>query len=450
MSFLRELRKLPLSDLLQLFRIYSVKSHDGKSYREGQNPYTFIKAWLAPDPDMYRGDVVQLIREGKRFDLMTAQTNGIFENRIVVLEDFSKYPIRNAFGYDPWDLLQSFISTTDKDRYFAEITGASPENFLNNTERLFYLTRGYGRPNVYMSMHEAELRAMYQNASPTALLALSDILNVCPSQQDPDVVRERLSDIDLRSIDLYHVTAVQEITNSLPDFLKSRGILSDTVYNPITDSYISNITELEKYRNVDPNKTWSITEVQNLPNIFVSMYLESLPDQALLAIGAPRPAETLRSNLLTSAYTYLTSREYQRVGGKITAGRKVDSVRDEFSEPEFLQSIKDHRALIDPSGKVLTPNSAQKLFPELPEISATQEAVLENQDILSRLSPGQRKQLRNAFEDRTFTGANNLILWSRSPDWVPVNITLGQYRERWAPSYLDLVTDTIEYYLLTL
>ena len=102
------------------------------------------------------------------------------------------------------------VFAENQPEYFEQMTGQPWNKFLNESERLFFLTRGYGRPNRYISQRDLFRRQLYLTAQPTALIPLMDLFGVCAGNQNPSVILERLLGIDLSSIDRYHENAVQQ------------------------------------------------------------------------------------------------------------------------------------------------------------------------------------------------------------------------------------------------
>lgn len=356
-AHIRELENATPDQLEEVIREYYIP-------RVGEStPIDSILQWLSPDSIDFGEDPLTSIKEGLRFSGWTDDLFSlIFDQKIpaasVIISDFAEHPMKEAWGYHPWDLLNGYILAPDRERYFQEITGVPSDKFMNQTERIFYLTRGYGRPNKYVSPADLALRRIYMGASPTALIALSDILGICPTQQDPQVVLEVLSEVDLRTIDKFHQTTVQKITQCLgssrlcrsgeliltaplgsdknPDclsvfsgsarkdttqrltctkcvtrsvglkdcnpevlacfeqFLRSIGALTTIQYDPETNSFISGISQLGLYQDVIPEKRWSYDEVKEMPNIYIRSILRKLPDIELLRASTPYGEQNLK------------------------------------------------------------------------------------------------------------------------------------------------------------
>ena len=490
-----------------LFKAYYVKTHDGQSFEEilanspGQIPTdetyrSFILLWLTPDRlPIVDNDPINAIRQGLSFNLNKTAGKNLVDNLFgelvvspIVIEDFAKYPMRNAFGYDPWTLLYGYVQSPDPDEYFLLITGEYPENFLNDTERVFYLTRGYGRPNPYISHEDLRLRKFYQDASPTALIALSDLLGVCPTHQNPILIKERLSGYELASIDRFHTSFVDSITQCLdnvklcqnqgitpqercningcepnvtvtletctPDrvncfqlFLQQHGILSIFEYDPHYNIFVSNISQLDLYRRVIPEKTWDPKEVKSMAPVYVETILSALPDNELIKIvpdvKVDKLSSRLRSTLMNRAMEYLLTPKWRREGNIIAYGREIDD-KQRYTYQEMVNSFNDNKALIDPMGNVLDYNSAAAFNdPKINQwIYRTQSYEVENKSNVAKLPAGQQELPRSGA---SFQGLpEDLILWDRwsYPDrWIPVARRLSD-----KPTPENLLEPTIEYY----
>ena len=436
---------------------YYVRQHNGQPFVGGSET-EWIGEWLKPDSvPQLEHDPIGAIRQGFTFNLNHTPSTilkdifGSFPVPQITLEHFAKYPMRMAFGVDPWDLLQGYIRATSPEMYFTRWAGgARYEDFLNHTERIFYLTRGYGVPNPNISESDLLLRKIYMKVAPTALIALSDIFEVCATRQDPDLIREQLTCYPLVSIDHFHQKTVEEISDCLEEvrlcsiqstcsvnqncaptpsvsldtctpervecykrFLDTKGIISLFEYDPHFNVFVSNISQLDFYRTVIPGKTWDPSEVLNMHPLYVRGILNHLPDYELLKIGAfeapPEGLESidkrLRSVLLRDILDALLIPRWIRQGNTIIYGRAIDTPR-EFSLEEFIGAIRENEALIDPAGNVLDYESAIGL--EIPEVNEwvyrTQVMEMEN------------KKYRELSE--------NMILWAKweyPEKWIPVS-----------------------------
>lgn len=211
----------------ELIQAYYVKGHDGQTFEEimgGKLPTDadyrqFIQLWLRPDSvPVLENDPINAIRQGYSFNLNRMEAAR--ELPAGTLEHFAKYPMRMAFRTSrigpfvhPWDLLLGYLRAPDPQEYFHRWTGEPSGNFLNRVERIFYLTRGYGLPNSNISPEDLRRRKIVMGASPTALIALSDVVGVCPTRQDPELILDKL--VDLQSIDRFHLNVVQGVTECL-------------------------------------------------------------------------------------------------------------------------------------------------------------------------------------------------------------------------------------------
>ena len=518
---------------LELIQAYYVRSHDGRRITD-EDPSAFIQAWLAPDTTAeVLSDPLTAIQQGARFEANRAMNQEIidliFDNRIpvasVMIDDFANWPMRRAWQYDPWELLQGYIRAINPLDYFEGVTGERASNFMNHTERIFYLTRGYGRPNKYISSSDLNLRRLYMSAVPTALIALTDILLICPTRQNPDFILEGLSEIDLSIIDKFHQTSVIRITQCLngarlcaardalspretynspgsfddrcltgtcatglescnpaliscfENFLRSIGALPIFEYDPSTNIFISNISQLDQYRQVIPDKRWSLEEVMNMPDVYVAGILRRLPDLELLNIETPLSgslrdnltlnnlSDRLRETLLDEATRFLTEKRYFLLpSGVIGYGRPVDESLQEMTSQELIESLLDKGALIDPYENPINPDTAEMLFGSestqvQPIIYKTRAMAIENGGYITSLTREQRENLVRGFRglleneievevlqallEESGPYAMKLLLWSGGP----VGLDFEDYFRSWSPLYQKILKDTLNYYV---
>lgn len=538
-SFPSELRNSSPSILLQLLNSYYVRTHQGEIYsgnNDVESILNFIHQWLQPEPVKQETvtDPVKAIREKVTFSLDDALNKNVLDQifgetipvAIGILDDFANYPMRVSFNtYNPWDLLIGYIQSENQANYFYQITGKNPKIFLNHTERIFYLTRGYGRPNKYISTTDNALRKFYMKAAPTALIALSDIFGICPTRQNPDVVLERFSDTNLKSIDQFHKDIVQKITECLhqmpicqltqssslltfplntggsfddfsitdkiipqecghskivcfKQFLNSIGMLPIFDFDPFSNVFISNISQIEQYRSVQPTKVWNFEEVRNLPYLIVASVIHSLPDNQLVAITVPkgfryadsldfsRLVNRLRTRLVSGAIEFLTQPRHYQDNQNIFYGRLIDDNIQSMTLSDLLASISTYGALIDPYNNVINVNAAESLNENLRNeilrqaILKTRARMLENIDLINVVTLEQKEQFIQVFRtnaeynlnienlNKSFTGPiRKLILWSKQNEWVPVAINFDEYFKLWDPLFKDVIKDTLNYYL---
>lgn len=460
------LRNLSPKSLLHLLNVYYVRDHQGQSYSGDdttQDILDFISQWLTLEPEM-----------------------------------------RIAFdNYDPLDLIIGYSKSENSNDYFYQITGEDSSNFINNTERIFYLTHGYGRPNKYISPEDYQLRIFYSTASPTALIALSDIFGVCPLQQDPNLIRELFSDFNLKSINRFHQGAVKRITHCLgqetlcnvgsnsldnlsitgriipqqcnqsktlcfEEFLNSIGMLPIFDYDPFHNIFISNLSQLNQYSSVQPAKVWNFDEVRNLPDIMVASIIKILPDTEILKIKTldniayidtldlSQPANRLRSRLVDGAIKFLIRPEYHLSGTQITYRRLVDDNMKITNVNDFIQSITKFEALIDPFDNPIDLETAEELNQILHNetlrkiIIKTRARAIENKEIIKENPELKIEDLKGP--------ARKLILWSRRnwysmapcnsvDEWFPVAINFNEYFQLWSPLFDDIIKDTLKYYM---
>jgi hypothetical protein len=446
MSLPNELYNLQPSQLLELLDIYYVRTQNGQRY-SGNNSVdsilTFISNWLRLPSD----------------------------------------PLINV----------TYLESDNKQNYFYQLTDQSSSKFLNETERMFFLTHRYGKPNNNISMTDAELRVFYSNASSTALIALSDILGVCPTRQDPEIIKELLGDINLKSIDKFHQGAVKVITDCLggvnsgllndlsspnkskvqclEEFLLSVGMLPMFDYDPFRNVYISNISQLNEYSAVQPDKIWNFEEVRNMPDLVVESVIKTLPDTQILNISVPigynqvmkyedtldlsKLHNRLRVQLAEGAIKFLTDTKHyflQSDLGQMTIyyGRLVDDNIKSMTIDELDNSILKYGALIDPFDNPIDPDSLSKRNGIIQEIiNKTRSYALENKNVVNSVIDRRIFENPNDLDDELKGNVRKLILWSKrnnTDDWFPVAINFNEYFKLWDPLFGDLISDTVEYY----
>jgi len=545
--FSQQLENLSLARVRELLEKYHVKTHDRKTYNE---PLTHSKAniliesWLSPEEPVVEGDILKLIRGGLAFKPIPSESanlmNMIFEQDIKVsafiIDDFAKYPIKRVFDEDPWVLLKGYIRSSDRNKYFKNITGEDHNDFLNNTERIFYLTRGYGRPNKYISQKDMDAREFYIKANPTALLVLMDIVGMCPLKQDPENVLENLSDVDLTSIDVFHNNAVSKISECLgkdiictngdgdntikidisecsglyceptpisgytdsvkcdasktkcfKHFLNSIGILDVISFDPTTEAFKSNLSQLNLYRNVVPNKKYDFEEIKNQSRLYVESVISRLSDKEILSITVPsgikfsnyvdlnNTSERLRSTLILTSIDFLMERKYfLNIEGNtkyIVYGRPIDDNFLKISSHNFINFITSIGALIDPSNNIISLSVAEEINKSLNNddlstiINKTKNAKKNAKSILDSSTLGDKNKLKQEFlnlpKDFTLeelmeallgnTWAMKLTIWQETYlGWNPVSINFDTYLNEVAPKYIDLIKDTVKYYIQVL
>lgn len=541
-AVIRELESVSPETLRTLIDAYRVRTHDGRSI-SNENPLEFILNWLNPDSRApITDDPLLAIQTGRRFDPKTSLAqetiDGIIGERIpvsaAIVSDFANWPMQafwpvgDTTKYDPWQLLQGYLRTADRASYFIELTGESPNSFLNETEKIFYLTRGYGRPNKYISPTDLQLRQTFMSAAPTALIVLSDLLGICPTLQDPEYILAQLSDFDLRSIDTFHRTTMIRLTECLdqarlcpappsipldsyrspgsfdvvctlnscsrsttglegcnPDrvrcftnLLNSIGILPIFEYDPSLNVFVSNLSRLGSYREVIPDKKWSLDEVRNMPDSYVNGVVSLLPDRELLRIEVPsrgrfidtidltRLSDRLRDNLVDNAVQFLTLKQYFLLpNNRIGYGRRIDDQLEEMSQDELETSILTYEALIDPYEHAISPGTAEILldstkFQKI--IHKTRALAVENSGFINQLTPQQRGNLIGGFERLLRTDidpefleelvrsqgpfAMKLLLWSGSA----VGLQFEDYFTNWSPGLREIIKQTLQYYVQVL
>lgn len=494
---------------------------------EGSSPLQSILIWLQPVSQEFPAlsktqEILQAIQEGRPFDPSVASETDLLDVlfgdkirvNVEIVEDFANFPIQTAWGHPPWDLLQGYLNSGDREEYFESVTNASSKDFLNETERIFYLTRGYGRPNKEVSSTDMQRREQIARSSPTALIVLSDLLGVCPGLQDPTLILEQLSSADLSSIDKYYYRLMDSVTKctgskilcensgatqsaatcpgqcsdirqfyglsncdpvSLQCFqevLRSVGALDTVEWDPTHNVFVSNLSQAGLYRDVVLDKKWSLNDVRNLPDPYVTSVLRRLPDSELLRIQnhgmkfadtlqLDRLQSRLRENLLNAAAAFLTHPRFFFNDGEVRWGRLVDDELDQYPLEELIENVKETGALIDSRGHSMTVEEAESLADDRlsDAVYKTRALQINNLEYIAGLLPSERQIIADIFESQLREGvrmdrlqeifpvqALPLGLWSRRGRWVPVGMTFEEYFRLHTPNYRQLVEDSLEYY----
>lgn len=509
LAFPKELLESPPELLLALIESYYVKLHDGSPLHDTNNLetiYKFILDWTEPDQvPIQKSNYIGAIKTGNRFALespdhiqkLTQELFGSFQEDFSdnVIDDLSKYPMRKFFNEDPWVLFQGWLQSNDRDSYFQEVTSENPDNFLNSTEKLFYLTHGYGRPNKYISGSDLSLRNFIKSAEPSSLIVLMDILNICPARQIPSLILEKLSEIDLKSIDPFHQNILKNVSECMkgaictnqgcsPDkvkclqsSLRELGILDTVEYNPSVRVYMTNLSQLKQYEKVIPNKKWDLEQIKDLSNESVSSHLLELPDSELLEIQSmngemlinrldlSQLKNRFRSRLVAEAKNFLLEPKYFVDNGKLVYGRFIDSTLPEVKIESLEESVLNFKALIDPNDRPIDPSVVQELnalirSPVLEdEIIKTKTKILQNSEMVTRFKGNEDliskiqdylkengKGSWNSFDEvfGDFDGFGDLILYTG--DSVPVAMSIENYLKFWSPRLGDILIKTLEHY----
>lgn len=246
------------------------------------------------------------------------------------------------------------------------------ENFLNDTERCFFLQHGFGIPDQYISLANVEIRQRILRASRSATIALTDVVSASALWQDPDDVRNHLIGMNPSTIDPWHLDMMDELTKNYDDAIASIGVLPIVTFNPITDALESGVAELSLYRHVINDKTWAFEDVDGKGSENVDKILSHLPDSELLRVSSPfgcvdddtsTLSRRLRSFLVEKARRHLTKVRMLSVDGGFCFASPIHaSICDVFTLEMLDHAFQQHDALIAPDGTAVMLNDAKQLF----------------------------------------------------------------------------------------
>jgi hypothetical protein len=485
--------------------VYLIRNRDGTLYagpRSVSDLSHFILNWLQPiESSFVNSDPVSGILTGAKFNLGIANHENIFKQlgldhlhiRSTFLDDLNNWPATNRFG-PIQSLINGYRTSPDPFNYVYSITGVSGSYFLNHHEALFYLLHGYGRPNRYAGLTDINLRQVYKNASPTALICLNDFFGLCSGKQNPALVREFLSTVDLSSIDIYHRSLVEKISvlcpvscnpKNMDATFMSIGMLPKYTYNPRTQVYESNLSQISLYRKVEPNIRWDFSIIAGRSDLDIERYINSLPDTEILKISTPSGQnlidhseininlvnKRLRSVLVRSAIDFLSLKHYIVYDKIIYYGRRVDTKYSGFTIEKFLEYIHTYKYLVDPSDQPFSTTEAKGILKFISDdglktvTDQTDEKEQNYDRLYSTLTVEQKKKLRNTLstiQKYNFTeddfkqvlsgfdmNVRNLPMWSG--DVFIINCTIHDYitGSNKGISYQTIV-DTLNYYLSVL
>ncbi len=489
--------------MVDLFEEYLIRDHSGKRWDLTSNPEEFIAEWLKPaSGPILQNDPLTGILERSRYTIGPNLKNvytqlgldGINVGQQLFI-DMQDHPMTDFFG-DSLQLIRGFVQSEDRNLYMQRVTGVAGNRFLNNVERIFFLTHGYGRPNKFVSERDAILRNIYKSACGTALICLNYTFELWPDRQDPQTIREMLSTIDLSSISLNVQTGVEKVSSCcsaemlkngcLEAYFSSIGMLPIYEHDPIKKVYLSNLSQFDLYSDVNPNAVWNYSDVLDYTSGDIAKYLRSLPDLEIIKIATPVAElksylnlETLggrlRSVLVKKAYDFLTRSRYLIYDNGIInvfSGRLIDSSPNIWPAEEVLRYVGEYKILIDPNENPFDLETARMLNDTLHDNRLTEvieKTELFNRDSqrLSSVSPEERKKFAedckiilsypiNTDDLRTFLLGRSLsiqdlplqTLGSGDNSWFVIGMTLRDYAEENVPIGLQHIINTLKYYSL--
>lgn len=378
-----------------------------------------------------------------------------------VLEDLSMYP----FEFDNYqELINGYNATNNSNMYFKYMTGLDPNLFLNHGERLFFLTRGYGKPHKYACVKEYERRKILcdPKVPGTAFSVFADLFSDLSENvlNNPDIIREKLYGYDLMSIPIYHMNAFLLICNEgIPKSLKMLGIYSEDIeYLIDKDFYITNCTQIKLYGTVIKDRKWYYEEIRGKSIEFIKDYLNTLSDDEILNITVPitlnLKSESIkfkqkktnflnRRDILEKSLKFLTDQKHIILQNYVIFGYLAGNLKV-YTQDEFLWQIQNFGSLIDKNGNLITIAEAQELNEFLKSDILTSVIT---KTIAMELINNQKLQSTSVFNAKSeliiygFRRCNGQIVEPRIG--IP---TTFKFNDEPLQQFPYLYNDSIEYY----
>lgn len=309
-SSIKMISDLHVSRLPEVFNSYHIQQPDGTPYpvSNKQQIDKAVKSWLSKPKVKVDNNPITALSQGLHYPPDPNYISKIQEiyhfpkkNKYTILfqnwyVDMSNYPHPNFI--EKVHLYMNTIEYPQENiKYFQSTTTKLYNEFLNHTERLFYIIHGYGRPYPEINYSEYRVRNILLQATPTALLVLTHYYQCAPC---PTVIGECLSRESCLNIPEYELHLIEELSaittvKDLHEYLTNKGAHSmikhhETYYeHPLIEAYL--------YQKVDPNLRYE--SGMSIDKI------EYLPDWELLKIG--KHIHTRRSEMINVVLQNLQS-----------------------------------------------------------------------------------------------------------------------------------------------
>lgn len=319
--------------------------------------YKVIQDWLSPD--------TRLLIDGTLCEpdwAIPSMDDTVLHD--TMREDLLKWQAVNAFDYiDPFVLLRSYIHGGYKDVYLSNVTKVPVETinkfFINRVEKVFFLTHGYGRPNPYIGSDDISMRTFIIESSPTAITLLSNLVGVEGLHNVLNALSSiRLTTIPANTINMMMLIntfheSTQFMGESIEKTFKEFGILPLYEYDSETNTFTTNLMEVDLYTKVLPERLFSMEEIENKTSDEVSNYIVTIPDDQLLTLlGHTNVTKwsrrTMRKRLVSDSVVYLCTAQYKAEGASVIRFRIIDrGTQKTQSRKEFFDRIQSLKAFHD-------------------------------------------------------------------------------------------------------
>jgi len=439
---------------MDLIEAYLIRDHSG-NVPPGISFKELFRIWVRPDPVEIVDNPLIAIKNHLRFNpnedmiqLPSQLGTDNFPLGDQFYLDLSRYPMTDHFGDSIKQLLE-WVNSDSPDNYFTLITNLSPSLFLNNVERAFYLTHGYGRPTWDLNI---SLRRLLLQATPTALITLSDILGFCPDRQSAVDIREKLNGVFVPPEYRQAISRISSASDEsqLKLALASYGIGGSIKWDSDEKLFRTGLSQFGAYSQVNTHAVWDPDQVIGVNQVSVYRYLETLPDWELTSIQLkgrfyPIP-DGPRTSKVKQIHHLLTDKSYFLVDKReIYYGSLVDKHYDIWPLADFVRIILTYRVLLDPNWRPISPDRVVGIFqvlgnPDLNRILEESQAIDSSQ-----ITPEEAKMMNLpliTWTDRLL----NLNLWFLDGVWFPLNQTFKHCLNQTIPYREETLNKSIIYY----
>ena len=399
---------------IKLLEPYLVCSDFKLSEKEA---YDEIQAWIKDDPDS---------TEFPQFPE-------------AIQRDLRKYKMKNVFGYNPPVILQSYIDSGYSDYYFMSITGIDHNDikryFINNIEKSFYLTHGYGRPNLNINYEDLQVRNFLNSCCPTSFILLSSVTKQASEVQNINDIKNSLSNVLLCNIEPFILSMMERINkifrgklvagDDFRKFLRQLGILPLTLFDSTTDVYRCNLSEILLYRSVIPERVFSFTEIEDRETHYIQTYINTLPDSQLLSILKINNVYNWNPSLLRSLLVDKVMNKYIKVNiyvdyDTVYSKRGADSKCKTGEKNKFFEKIKSEKVFHN-GDELFSIEGAKEIDGLTIEETALFDEVAdttrilneESKEYITRLNQEEKCKISSLLIKREFKDIDNLYVYTK-------------------------------------